>query len=306
MPDERAIDAPAAPILPPSAGGGVLMRSDNLRAAPGLFTPDMVRRVLEQLHAPQVIEASGAPVIKITPAKPALRVVSRTAFDPPSGGTIRSGKDGPKEKPGAASRQSSGAARAVPAEPVSPPLNPPVAHSRRSEEEEAATSAPTLDRGEPLTTASPLRQEICEATHRTPRQAVRSAAPREPAPPAPQQARAHPLSDRAKIDAANKRRADAVGRRVVAKAEAFIDAGKTIGKGTNVHLKLAVRAVELKRAEEQRQGCPIETAKTLLRRRFAPVCSMAVYDGDPALFCVGHRKNLTVDELLAMAAKVSA
>jgi hypothetical protein len=33
---------------------------------------------------------------------------------------------------------------------------------------------------------------------------------------------------------------------------------------------------------------------------------MAVYDGDPDLFKVGHRSNLTRDELLAMAARVAA
>jgi hypothetical protein len=43
---------------------------------------------------------------------------------------------------------------------------------------------------------------------------------------------------------------------------------------------------------------PDRAAKRILQRRYAPVCSMAVYDGDPDLFVVGHRKCVTREELL--------
>jgi hypothetical protein len=62
-----------------------------------------------------------------------------------------------------------------------------------------------------------------------------------------------------------------------------------------------MREVEKQRAEAARLGCPIEAAKRLLQRRYAPVCSMAVHGGDPSLFQVGHRKNLTQEQLLEMA-----
>jgi hypothetical protein len=129
---------------------------------------------------------------------------------------------------------------------------------------------------------------------------------REPALPADQQARAHPNPDPASIDRANKRRADSVRRGILAKAEELLDAGKTSGRGTNVHVKMAMRAVEVQRAEQARLGCPIEQAKRTLQRRYAPVCSMAVYGGDADLFIVGNRKNVTRDELLAMAARLAA
>jgi hypothetical protein len=57
---------------------------------------------------------------------------------------------------------------------------------------------------------------------------------------------------------------------------------------------------------EARQECPFERAKLLLQRRYAPVCSMAVYGGDPERFQVGQRKDVTRTELLAMAARVAA
>jgi hypothetical protein len=147
------------------------------------------------------------------------------------------------------------------------------------------------------------QNRVCEDEKGAARQAVRPAPSREPAPHSP--ARAQPNPDRVKLDREYHRRNVAVQRRNVAKAEAFIDAGKTIGKGTNVHVKIAVRAVEARRAEDARLACPIEAAKRVLQRRHAPVCSMAVHGGDPDLFQVGHRKDLSRDELLAMAERAA-
>jgi hypothetical protein len=69
---------------------------------------------------------------------------------------------------------------------------------------------------------------------------------------------------------------------------------------------MAVRAVEAQRAEQTRLMCPIEQAKRILQRRYAPVCSMAVYGGDPDRYVVGHRKDVTREQLLAMAERAAA
>lgn len=134
---------------------------------------------------------------------------------------------------------------------------------------------------------------------------VRPAPSREPAalpPPAP---RAHPTSDRAKSDRANRRRSDGLRRSAVAKAEELLDAGKT-ARSSNVHVKIALRAVEQRRADQSRLADPVEQAKSKLRPHYAPVCSMAVYGGDPDLFIVGNRKNLPLSELLRLAARFAA
>lgn len=51
------------------------MRSDNLRGAPGFFTPELVRRVLDQIEKPLVIDAAVVPVVRIAQPKPVLRLV---------------------------------------------------------------------------------------------------------------------------------------------------------------------------------------------------------------------------------------
>lgn len=149
-----------------------------------------------------------------------------------------------------------------------------------------------------------VQESSREVEHRTVRQAERRAAPREPAPSRLPEARAHPLPERAKIDIANKARSAAVRRAHTARAEAALDAGKTATR--DIGLKIAMRQVQNQRAEQHRLGCPIEQAKRVLQRRYAPVCSMAVHGGDPNLFQVGHRKDVSREELLAMAEKLAA
>jgi hypothetical protein len=146
--------------------------------------------------------------------------------------------------------------------------------------------------------AAAERREAAKAEARRQREAERAAArvekvsPKEP--------------DRASIDRANRKRSAGMRRAAFARAEKLIDAGHSIGRATNVHVKIAMRAVEDKRALDARLGCPVEQAKSLLQRRYAPVCSMAVYGGDPDRFVVGSRKDLTREELLDLAARFAA
>lgn len=146
---------------------------------------------------------------------------------------------------------------------------------------------------------------IREARPREARQAARSAASREPALHAPRQAGAHP-SSRAAMDRTHKQRSDSIARGHKARAAALLDAGESATRDKGVHVLIAMRAIEAERAEQARLSCPIEQAKRMLQRRYAPVCSMAVYGGDPNLFIVGGRKNVTRDELLEMAQRVAA
>jgi hypothetical protein len=141
---------------------------------------------------------------------------------------------------------------------------------------------------------------IREVEQRAPRQAPRRAPSREPAVPADKQPRAHPYR-RTDDQLAGRRHAAAVMRAQSQRAAAMLDAGNT--QPIDIGTKMAMRVIIEAREQEARLSDPIERAKTLLRRRFAPVCSMVVYDGDPDLFQVGHRKNVTRDELLAMAAR---
>jgi hypothetical protein len=153
--------------------------------------------------------------------------------------------------------------------------------------------------------ATPKRKPPREAENRAEHQALRQAPSREPAPLSP--ARAHPVPGRARLDRAAKQRADAVRQRNISKAEALVDAGKSATRSAHgVHVVMAVRAVEAQRAEQTRLMCPIEQAKRILQRRYAPVCSMAVYGGDPDLYAVGHRKDVTREQLLAMAERAAA
>lgn len=470
------------------------MRSDNLRPAPGFFTPELVRSVLNHIDNPRIV--TPCPVEPMAQPKPTLRIVSETPLDPPSGGKIRSGKDGPKEEPRAVPRQSSGAARAVPAESAPPILarvqfspRPAKAAAKRKlranakypdwtpdedrqlrevyaaegrvdllakrlgRTERAATSrarklgimkprrirggwcvsaawtpeedsflreqfkdvpvekiAGQLGRSKhavycrahvldltgqqwsgahrlalriafergiaikdvaiavgrtgltvskyatrhgmhfgrrsrlvvPITveeilalrngatptplfkrdiysaprptppskrpiSSTPKQKSVREATHRTPSQNVRSAAPREPAPHSP--ARAQSSWPCEKIDRASARQRAAVRRRIEREATALLDGDNSArSTGGRVNSVVAAAMIELRyrRAAEARAACPIEQAKLILRRRFAPVCSMAVYGGDADLFIIGRRKDVTRDELLELAARYAA
>lgn len=117
----------------------------------------------------------------------------------------------------------------------------------------------------------------------------------------------HPITDLSQLDVRNKRRSDKVRRGVVARAEAMVDAGARPTRGTNVHVKIAMRAVEVQRAEDARLACPVEATKTLLRQKGRVVYSMSVHDGAPDLyFCSGLGKDVTADELAAYAERISA
>jgi hypothetical protein len=151
-----------------------------------------------------------------------------------------------------------------------------------------------------VATQRPKVTKDCEAEPRAICRPAPRVPSREPAPTSPA-ARAQPNPDRAKLDRANKRRSDATRRSHLARAAALVDAGEAATRDKGVHVVIAMREVEKQRREEARLACPIESAKRLLQRRYAPVCSMAVHGGDPRLFQVGHRKNLTQEQLLEMA-----
>jgi hypothetical protein len=252
-----------------------MIRSDNLRAAPRWITPQMVKGVLE-LAPP----TEG----KLVPVKtfPTRGVTPKLEIVPP----VQPSPDDHDDYPGEVNDR-------VP--------KPPATHSRRSKEREAANRGPT-------SAASPPRptDTIREVEKTAPRRPAAPSPSREPALHAPQQARAHTLQDRDRHDRIRKRRIDATRRANLERAGELLDAGKTVGQAPNVHIRLAMREVESLRVQEHRLNCPIEQAKTLLRRRYAPVCSMAVYDGDPDLFMVGSKKDVTRAELLAMAARIAA
>jgi hypothetical protein len=144
-----------------------------------------------------------------------------------------------------------------------------------------------------------------EVERRPARQADRPAASREPAPVSPP-TRAHPNPDRARMDRIHRAKSTAIQRRQIAQAEAFIESGKAITRATSANIKIAVRMVENRRAEDARLACPIEEAKRILQRRYAPVCSMAVYGGSPDRFVVGSKRDVTTDELLELAARIAA
>lgn len=109
------------------------------------------------------------------------------------------------------------------------------------------------------------------------------------------------LRDRA-TDQVNARRAQAVRRAQAEKARAMLDAGSTPGAHDPVSLKMAFRSLSATREQQEREVDPVEQAKTLLRRRYTPVCSMAVYGGPADRFVVGMRKDLTLDQMLGLAA----
>ena len=89
------------------------------------------------------------------------------------------------------------------------------------------------------------------------------------------------------------------------KAKELIVAGKRPNRqatGLNNDVLMIAKA---QLEEEARLACPIERAKTILRRRRPIVCSMSVYDGDPKLFFVaGLGPNITSEQLIASASDV--
>lgn len=99
-----------------------------------------------------------------------------------------------------------------------------------------------------------------------------------------------------------QRIAAGIRRSTMRKAQARIDAGLSTDTCTNAAIKWAQRDLEEAHRQRNRLMDPIEQAKTILRQaRYVPVCSMGVYDGDPELFRVGYRCNISRAELLSMA-----
>lgn len=252
-------------------------RSDNLRPAPAWVTPDLVRRVLT-LAAP-----AGA-----ADAPPASAVVARLPAPPvthsPRAEEAEAATNGPKPAASPRSR-----------------MKPPIA-AASIVESVAKPTAPTAESG---TAAAPFpavsaRHPICEAERRPARQAARSAAPREPAPHALEQARAQ-------SDNAHARKTSQIRAWAVQEAEKRIEKGLPAGRADNVHVKLAQRALEEQRAQLHRQACPVERAKLALRRRGRVVYSMAVHGGRRDLFYVdGLGRDINAERLLAEAERVSA
>jgi hypothetical protein len=179
-------------------GGGRVMRSDNLRAAPGWITPDMVKRVLE---VAMPVEPVLVPVVPMPRVKPTLRIISETNSVPPSGGKIK-GWRGRSRKLQPGSRVGLRAQRlrnrflptiepTVAAASVEPPT---AKHALLAGESGAALSCevaqPRLDQSR---STRPYRRakSSSEVETETVRQAVVLAPSREPAPSPP--ARAQPL-----------------------------------------------------------------------------------------------------------------
>lgn len=124
----------------------------------------------------------------------------------------------------------------------------------------------------------------------------------------PEEARYIPRSEyKERAPGFGQRIAAGIRRASVRKAREHLATGQDIMSAPQAAVRLAGLAVLEQIKEEQRRTCPIEQAKIELRKqRYTPVCSMAVFGGDPALFRVGSRTNVTLDELLAIAARKAA
>lgn len=93
-----------------------------------------------------------------------------------------------------------------------------------------------------------------------------------------------------------------IRRSAARKAQERIDAGLSAESASSAALRLTQRDMEANLREQGRLSDPIEQAKSKLQRaRYVPVCSMSIYGGDPSLFRVGQKTNLTTDQLLQMA-----
>lgn len=86
-----------------------------------------------------------------------------------------------------------------------------------------------------------------------------------------------------------------------------IEAGLPVGDVRKIPVRVRVAQIQLEEElrEEARRACPIEKAKAILRRRYAPVVSAEIVDGPAGKFLVG-RKIVSERELLAMARKLAA
>jgi hypothetical protein len=110
-----------------------------------------------------------------------------------------------------------------------------------------------------------------------------------------------------KFRRANAKRSDTIRKRSHAKAMARIEQGLGPAdvRGGGVHVRIAQIAIEQRLEEERRRLDPVERAKTILRRRYAPVVGAEIVGGAAGMFVVG-RKLVNEREMLAMAEAMAA
>lgn len=107
------------------------------------------------------------------------------------------------------------------------------------------------------------------------------------------------LADKQRLN--GQRHQAAIRRGQEREATAKLESGE---KPKNSFERSLMSGIERRREDEARLADPVEQAKLALQKRYAPVCSMAVHGGDPALFMVGSRKDVSRDQLLEMAARL--
>lgn len=97
----------------------------------------------------------------------------------------------------------------------------------------------------------------------------------------------------------------AVRRGINNRAQARIDAGLPPSLSSGANVKLAQETLIRQQVEIDRLADPVEKAKTVLRKRFAPVVNAEVVDGPAGKYLVG-RKFVSKAELLAWADRLAA
>lgn len=103
----------------------------------------------------------------------------------------------------------------------------------------------------------------------------------------------------------SQRRMAAIRRATTARAMGRIEQGLDPRTATQAAVRHAQFALQAEIEMNNRMADPIELAKAILRRTYKPVVTMSVYGGSPDLFMVGQRKDITQDELLALARRAA-
>lgn len=107
---------------------------------------------------------------------------------------------------------------------------------------------------------------------------------------------------------ARARRSAGLRRSIERQAQRWIDGDPSVvsqGGGVPQVVAAAAKGIRDRLANEARLSDPIEQAKTVLRRRYVPVVSMAVFGGATDRFKVGSRNDITQDEMLEMAGRAA-
>lgn len=97
----------------------------------------------------------------------------------------------------------------------------------------------------------------------------------------------------------------AAKRSIYARARKMVEDGVPVTNGLPISLKLAMNQAAEGIEREKRDSNAVERAKLKLQRRW-PVYSMAIHGGPAHLFVVGNRKNVTEQDLLALAERMAA